>query len=128
MKPRLALTLLLLAITLCIMGCATDRPANRVNHVVLCWLKEPGDTSGQDRIIETSKTFREIPGLIEVRVGKAIPSDRPIVDDSFDVCITMTFANTEDMAAYLAHPDHKKAVDEVLQPLVQKIVVYDFME
>jgi len=112
-------------------GCTavqTSKPSGRVNHVVLCWLKEPGNETHRKAITEQSFRCGEIPGVLETRVGKAIPSDRDIVDDSFDVAISMTFASPADMALYLASPVHKKAVAEVMQPLVKKMVVYDFME
>ncbi len=63
-----------------------------------------------------------------MRVGHSLPSDRKIVDDSFDVGIYISLANTEDMDAYLSHPLHTRAVEEVLQPLARKVVVYDFVE
>jgi hypothetical protein len=50
------------------------------------------------------------------------------VDDSFDVAISVTFADQEAMRAYLAHPLHQRARDEILLPMVEKIVVYDFQE
>ena len=56
------------------------------------------------------------------------PSERQIVDDSFDVAICLTFASTRDMNAYIEHPRHKAAVKDVLLPIVERIVVYDFVE
>jgi len=100
----------------------------RVNHIVLCWLKEPGNIEHRQRIIEVSKSFRDIPEVLEVRAGQVIESDRGIVDDSFDVGICITLGNAEDMNAYLDHPQHRKAVEEVIKPLVEKTVVYDIFE
>ena len=123
---------LLLVFTVSVFNCATNQSKasvkNRVNHVVLCWLKEPGNASHRQKIIETSKTFQKIPGVLEVRVGESIPSERAIVEDGFDVCIFMSFANTNDMTRYINHSQHKKTAEEVLGPLVQRIVVYDFAE
>lgn len=100
----------------------------KVHHIVLCWLKDPGNADQRQQIIEVSHFFRQIPGVIDVRAGKAVESDRDIVDDSFDVAITVSFANEKDMKAYLAHPIHQKASKETLMPIVKKIVVYDFSE
>jgi hypothetical protein len=96
--------------------------------VVLCWLKEPGSTAGRARVIEASKALRHIPGVLAVNAGEPVLSDRPIVDDSFDVAVVMTFATPQDLADYLAHPLHRKVQEEVLRPLVNKIVVYDFTD
>lgn len=117
----------ILAATL-LAGCATiDRaPTREIHHVVLCWLKEPGNAAHRRKIITASETFRKIPGVKSLYAGQALPSNRHIVDDSFDVAISMTFANEVDMMKYLDHPTHIKAVDEIIQPLVGKIAVYDF--
>ena len=117
-----ALTGILLA------GCMTVEKAgpSEIHHVVLCWLKEPGNAAHRRKIIETSRTFEHIPGVRSLSVGEVIHSDRPIVDDSFDVAISITFATKADMQEYLHHPIHTEAVDGILKPLIQKIVVYDF--
>lgn len=116
---------------ICISACknSDEKPHDRlVNHIVLCWLKEPGNMEQRQQIFNISKSFNEIPGVIEVKVGEAIPSERNIVDDSFDVCIIFTFANVADMNAYLAHPTHQTALDNTIKPLVSKILIYDFLE
>lgn len=100
----------------------------RVHHVVVCWLMQPGDAAARRRIIEASEAFAEIPGVLAVSAGEPIESDRPIVDDSFDVAITMTFASQAALDAYLVHPDHRRANAEILAPIVEKVVVYDFHE
>ncbi|MDP6523133.1 MAG: Dabb family protein [Kiritimatiellia bacterium] len=109
-------------------GCATVETSSpgEIHHVVLCWLKEPGNARHRQKIIETSETFRKIPGVQTLSVGQVIHSDRPIVDDSFDVAISMTFASNADLQKYLSHPIHTEAVDKVLKPLIAKITVYDF--
>ena len=130
MKTYIAGLFLLL---LLISGCNTEKPPEstnkgRITHIVLCWLKEPGNVSHCDKIIAATESFQEIPGVLEVRVGRVVHSDRKIVDDSFDVGISFTFKNAEDMKAYLDHPLHKAAKKETLVPLVEIIIVYDFVE
>jgi hypothetical protein len=93
---------------------------------VLCWLKTPGDEAGRQKIIETSKRFESIPGVVSVTSGRVLPSTRPVVDSSYDVGILITFTDEAALRAYDGHPTHRKAVDEVLKPLVGKFVVYDF--
>ena len=119
------------AVFFCV-GCITapvgKSVEGRINHVVLCWLKNAGDQQGRAKIIEVSKTFREIPGVLEVRVGEVVLSDRDIVEDGYDVAIMLSFKSKADMDSYIAHPAHKKAVAEVLKPLVSKILVVDFAE
>jgi len=113
------------------LGCASLEQVEReqaVQHVVLCWLKEPGNPSHRARIMEVSRTFRSIPGVLEVRVGEAIASDRKIVDGSFDVAILVVVPDGRRLQEYLDHPIHDQAKQDVLLPLVDRVVVYDFQK
>ena len=113
------------------MGCVSLQQTEReqaIQHVVLCWLKEPGNPAHRERILEVSKSFRSIPGVLEVRVGEVIASDRAIVDDSFDVDIFVVVPDGQRLQEYLDHPIHDQAKQDVLLPLVDKVVVYDFQE
>jgi hypothetical protein len=123
--PRAAYAVTVLAL---LAGCAGPLPSTRVNHVVLCWLKEPGNAEHRQRVLAESYAMKQIPGVLEVRGGLPVPSDRDIVDDSFDIAVSFSFASVADMNAYLQHPTHQKAAKEVLGPLARKIVVYDFIE
>ena len=123
--------IVVLLCALLLAGCS-GQPApesgGRINHLVLCWLKEPGNPEHRLRIIEQTHAFRAIPGVLEVRVGGVGPCQRAIVDSSFDVGILLSFADAEQMRAYIHHPAHQRAVREVLEPLVSRILVYDFIE
>ena len=99
-----------------------------LQHVVLVWLKDAGNAQQQARIIEVSKSFRDIPGVLDVQAGKAVASERDIVDDSFDVGILVVVPDERRLREYLDHPIHQKAKNDVLVPLVEKILVYDFQE
>ena len=57
-----------------------------------------------------------------------VPSDRAIVDSSYDVAIYLTFETAEDLQGYLDHKDHVDAVKSILKPLTKKVLVYDFIE
>ena len=112
-------------------GCVSNHQSEReqaLSHVVLCWLKEPGNTEHRNQIIEVSKTFTKIPGVLDVRVGKVIESNRSIVDDSFDVGILVVVLDAKRLQEYLDHPIHQNAKRDVLLPLVEKVLVYDFQE
>ena len=65
--------------------------------------------------------------MLSVQAGECLPGQRPIVDSSFDVALTMEFASQADMQKYLDDPRHKAAVESVLKPLVKKFMVYDFV-
>ena len=120
----------LLVALLAFTGCASlgSRHDGALQHVVLIWLKDAGNAQQQAKIIEVSKSFRDIPGVLDVQAGKAVASDRDIVDDSFDVGILVVVPDERRLAEYLAHPIHQRAKNDVLMPLVEKVLVYDFQE
>ena len=118
------LLLILFACTLS--ACTTPRRAPGVTHVVVFWLKDHGNAAHRAKLMEVSESFRKIPGVLSVHAGPCIPSARPIVDNSFDVALTMEFASKAEMQRYLDDPRHKESTVAVLKPLVKKITVYDF--
>ena len=94
-----------------------DRPdsTSKVHHVVICWLNKPGNKEASQKIIQASRKFTSIPGVIEVRAGSVIHSEREIVDSSFDIAIYLSFENAQKLQEYLVHPVHKNAVKEILK-------------
>jgi len=120
-----AVTLALSSCTTCPFGCQTTAKG-KVEHVVLVWLKRPGNAADRATVIATAKKFQaEISQIQHLSVGPAVPSERPIVDDSFDVGFVMRFASKADMDAYEKHPVHQNTVKETLLPLAKKVQVYD---
>ncbi|ROS01378.1 stress responsive alpha/beta barrel protein [Sinobacterium caligoides] len=102
----------------------TDQ-AKPVQHIVLLWLKDAGNPSGVAQVIAASHKLADIPGVDDLTVGPALPSERQLVDDSFDVAITMHFASPRAMDHYLASEPHRQIVAAEIKPLLSKIVVYD---
>ena len=103
-----------------------DSTGTRIVHVVLVWLKEPGNSEHRAKVIDATRRFSDIPGVTEIRVGEPVPSQRSTVDSSYDVGLYMIFSSREALDMYLAHPAHKNAQRSVLRPLVRKVIVYDF--
>lgn len=119
--PALLIAILMLAPP----GHATASADGGIEHVVLCWLKDSTEAN-RTKVIETTREMASIPGILELRVGAVLPSDRKVVDDSFDVGITMTFASREDMQRYIEHEEHVERLREVFLPLCRSIRVHDF--
>ena len=129
-----------LCIFLCLSGCfsfsfqskETKNEKHQVDeeaklyHLVFCWLKDEGNEVHRQKIISATQTFRDIPGVIQAEAGQVVASDRDIVDDSFDIGILIVTKNQADLKKYLEHPIHQKAKKEVLSPLVERVLVYDF--
>jgi hypothetical protein len=102
--------------------------AKHVGHIVICWLKNPGDAAARKKLIEVSKTFRQIPGVIDVKCGNVIPSPRSVVDSSYDLAVVIEFDSMESLKNYQSNPIHVKATREVLMPLTGRLLIYDFIE
>jgi hypothetical protein len=112
---------------LALASCATIAPPAKpgtVDHVVLVWLKRPGNEDDKQTLINKSRELRAIPGIRFLDSGTALPSERPIVDDSFDIAFVMRFDSPAALKAYSLHPVHLKARDELLR-LSSRILVYD---
>lgn len=103
-----------------------DGDGQPLEHVVIAWLKEPGNPAAQNRIIAASQVLKTIPGVIALRAGTAVPGERPVVDSSFDVALVISFTDRAALDSYLTHPLHLQLVEETLKPLVERILVYDF--
>lgn len=115
-----------------LLGACTQAPVRddqqpRVSHVILLWLKDPTNLHHKQQVIEATESLRDIPGVLEIRVGEALPSERAVVDDSFTLGIHMLFRSPAAMETYVSHPDHTKTVTQAIMPFVDKIVIYDFM-
>lgn len=121
----LTAALALSSCTTCPFGCGSTAKG-RVDHIVLVWLKRPGNAADRAALLACAQTFRaEIKQIKRLEVGTAVPSDRPVVDDSFDVGFVLRFANKAAMDAYEKHPVHANAVKTTLMPLARKVLVYD---
>ncbi len=119
----------ILALTLLFSGCAhfaNTHADSTVNHVVLIWLKDSGNEEQRQKVITASNTLADIPGLEAIQIGSSIPSDRKIVDDSFDVGVYMQFKDEATMNRYISNPQHINVVKTHVMPLADKIVIYDF--
>ena len=99
-----------------------------VVHTVFLWQKNPGDMQHRRQLLHATDRLRSIPGVIDIRFGEMIESDRDIVDDSFDIGIYIYFSDVTAMKRYLVHPLHQAIVEQDIKPLVERIVVHDFQD
>jgi len=120
---------ILVLLTLCLTACADLHAPHHstatVGHVVICWLKEPGNQAQRQEIIDRSNGLRQIPGIVSLRVGRPLPSTRPVVDSSYDVALVVMFKDEASLHAYETNPLHLKALHEVIVPLTAKRLIYD---
>jgi hypothetical protein len=119
-----AILTLLVAVLLSACNTAPPRPAT-INHVVLAWFKDTVSAAEIAEIRARSLELRGIPGLETIQAGSAVPSERPIVDDSFDLGLVMGFESVQAMQVYLTHPSHLAFVERYLKGKVERLLVYD---
>lgn len=134
------LTALLFMITVTLTGCAStpsntqseSQSAGTLHHLVIIWLKQPGDATVRQRYIEASKPLAQLPGVLSYEVGVPATIKRShanaAVNESYDVAIASVFESPQAYEAFLKNPQYAQIAQGVLRPLVEKYQVYDFVE
>jgi hypothetical protein len=98
----------------------------QIEHVIYVWLKRPGNVQDRAALVRATAEMQKKTGLISsFRYGKPVPSDRPVVDDTFDLALFMRFTNRRELRAFEKHPAHQQAKKEVLRPLARKVLIHD---
>lgn len=96
-----------------------------IDRVVLVKLKkEFANPAARAEIAERALAeLRPLPGVVSVTAGG--PGDAA-AEASWDVNITVRFANDADFAVYRAHPDHRRFADEYLAPRAEVRKAWSF--
>ena len=96
------------------------------SHVVIFWT-DPKKSSATDELLAGAKKYLAgIPGILHFHIGKMAPSHRPVVDQSYQVALNITFNDKQAQDAYQDHPQHVEFVEKAFKPNCVKVVVYDF--
>ena len=91
-------------------------------HSVFFWLKPDADAEAFRRQIETLK---DIQCAQAVYIGTpADTGDRPIIERSYSVALTVLFDSVADQNAYQVHPLHQAFIDECAG-MWENVLVYD---
>ncbi len=116
-------------------GCAaapTSKPAPRLHHLVVIWLKQPGDAQLRKQYIQASQPLAKLPGVVAYDVGTPAAIERKqtskALDDSYDVAVSAVYESPEAFAAFLQDPEYQRIAKDILRPLVEQYKVYDFVE
>jgi len=99
--------------------------SGQITHVVLFWLKRPGNTNDQNVLIRASRSFRRIKGVSNVRVGRSLPVERP-VEQPFDVGVVITFKDAGALKKFERNQRHQQLVETALRPLLRRYIIYNF--
>lgn len=108
-------------------GCASLPTGERrfVQHVVLVWFADSVTAAQRAEVVRATHDLGAIPGIRELYIGGPVPSDREIVDGSFDLGIVMRFDSVDAMNRYLVDPRHLEFTTRYVRGRVERLVVYD---
>lgn len=128
MTLKRALLLILFTMTgliTAVAAASVSAGTGKVYHTVVFWLKAETPKATIEEITRSVKALENLSMVESVVVGTPVMSDREVVDDSFSVAFTMTFADEAALAAYGDDPQHKKSSEFTLQH-VTRGVIYDY--
>ena len=96
------------------------------SHVVIFWT-DPATPSAADALIAGAKKYLQpIPGVLHFHIGKMVSSQRPVVDQTYQVALNLVFPDKKSQDDYQDHPAHIEFLEKVFKPACKKVVVYDF--
>ena len=105
---------------------SSDSLSLMFSHIVIFWTKPEVENSEQLLIDGLNHYLPDIPGVVSMHVGKCAPSDRPVVDQSYQIALNITFKNKIVQDEYQVHPQHVEFVEKVFKEVCDKVVIYDF--
>ncbi len=96
------------------------------SHIVIFWTR-PEVPDAADKLIAGMHGYlKPIPGVLQFHTGRMVPSERAVVDQSYQVALNLVFPDKQSQDAYQAHPRHLEFVEKVFKPNCSRVVVYDF--
>lgn len=98
------------------------------SHVVIFWTDPEQPNATQELLDGAEKYLRPIPGVLHFHVGKMATSERPVVDQSYQVALNIVFPDKKSQDEYQVHPMHVDFIEKVFKRVCKKVVVYDFGE
>ena len=95
-------------------------------HLVFFWLNENTPPSERDSTLaDCRELLRKIPGVRTIEAGKPAGTDRPVVDNSYDIGLCVILNDRAAHDAYQNHPLHQQFLAKHRQHW-KKILVYDY--
>ena len=95
------------------------------SHIVIFWTDPAKPIAPDELVAGARKYLAPIPGVVNFHLGKMAPSHRDVVDQSYQVGLSIQFESKKAQDDYQDHPMHLEFVDKC-KALWTKVVVYDF--
>ena len=96
------------------------------SHVVIFWTDPSKPNAVADLIAGAEKYLKAIPGVLQFHMGRMARSNRPVVDQSYQVALNIIFPDKKAQDDYQVHPLHLEFVEKAFKPNCARVVVYDF--
>jgi len=94
-------------------------------HTVFFWLKKDLDTDQIAQFRAGVETLKEIDNAEAVYVGTAAATAvRPVIDSSYDICLTVILKDIPAHDIYQAHPIHQEFIAK-FKDFWTQVKVYD---
>lgn len=96
------------------------------SHVVIFWTHPEMPAAADELIAGANQYLKPIPGTLHFHIGKMAASPRPVVDQTYQVALNISFADKQAQDDYQIHPLHIEFVEKIFKRVCKKVVVYDF--
>ena len=96
------------------------------SHIVIFWTKPDRATAADELIAGANQFLKPIPGALSFHIGRMVSSQRPVVDQSYQVALNLVFPDKKTQDDYQVHPLHLEFVEKAFKPNCARCVVYDF--
>jgi hypothetical protein len=94
-----------------------------LKHMVMFKRKPDTDDATLQEIMDRLEALQgQIPGLVDIRCYRGLPSERPVV---YTFLLDSTIERADLLDAYLKHPAHV-AVNEWMSPYLESRAVVDY--
>jgi hypothetical protein len=96
------------------------------SHVVIFWTDPANPKAADELLAGMEKYLRPLPGVLHFHAGKMATSHRPVVDQTYQVALSIVFPDKKAQDDYQEHPLHIEFVNNVFKKTCKKVIVYDF--
>jgi len=96
------------------------------SHVVIFWTDSSNPRATDELLAGMERYLKPIPGIRHFHAGRVIPSHREVVDQSYQVALSLRFDDAAAQDAYQVQPLHLEFMERVFKPLCRQVRIYDF--
>jgi len=104
----------------------TNHQPTMFSHVVIFWTKTDKPDAAAALLAGAEQYLKPIPGVLSFHIGRMVPSQRPVVEQSYQIALNLVFPDKQAQDDYQVHPLHLEFVEKAFKPNCARCVVYDF--